>query len=109
MNSGVSETGESSRAHNDPARVTYHGWIRLLWVDSSPRVGLAELIRIGQLSPLELIDDMIERIEMLNPLVNSVIRPDLDEARETASNGSLDDGPFYGVPAVTQRIWLKPL
>ena len=68
-------------------------------------VGLAELIRAGRLSPLELMDDTIERIERLNPLVNAVIHPALDEARATAANGTLADGPFHGVPMLIKDLW----
>ena len=67
-------------------------------------VGLAELVRNGDLSPVELIDDTIERIEALNPQVNAVIHPAFDKARAAAS-GDLPDGPFRGVPMLMKDLW----
>jgi amidase len=43
------------------------------------------------------VDDAIERLEAVNPQLNAVIHPLLDEARE-AARGELPDGPFKGVP-----------
>jgi amidase len=67
-------------------------------------VGLAELIRHGELSPTELIDDTIARIERLNPDVNAVIHPRFEKAREEAS-GDLPAGPFRGVPMLIKDLW----
>lgn len=35
----------------------------------------AELVRSGAVSPRELVDAAIERVERLNPQLNAVIRP----------------------------------
>ena len=67
-------------------------------------VALAELIRSGQLSPVELIDDTIDRIERLNPAVNAVISPQFEKAR-TAAGAELPDGPFRGVPMLMKDLW----
>ena len=67
-------------------------------------VGLAELIRTAQISPVELIDDTIDRIEQLNPLVNAVIHPAFEKARAAAA-GELPDGPFRGVPMLMKDLW----
>lgn len=67
-------------------------------------VGLAEMIRNGELSPVELIDDTIERIERLNPQVNAVIHPAFEKARAAAA-GDLPDGPFRGVPMLMKDLW----
>jgi amidase len=60
-------------------------------------VAQAELVRSGEVSPVELVDAAIERIERLNPQLNAVIWPLYDRAREEAA-GDLPDGPFRGVP-----------
>ncbi|MGW4030049.1 amidase [Streptomyces sp. NPDC004838] len=60
-------------------------------------LGQAELVRTNQVSPIELLDSAIERIERSNPKVNAVIAKMYEEARATAS-GVLPDGPFSGVP-----------
>lgn len=67
-------------------------------------VGLAALIRDRELSPLELLDDTIERIERLDPLVNAVIHRAFDKARAAAA-GELPDGPFRGVPMLMKDLW----
>lgn len=67
-------------------------------------VALAELIRSGELSPLELLDDTIERIERLNPEINAVIHPTFENARAAAA-GDLPDGPFRGIPWLLKDLW----
>ncbi|MDW3218465.1 MAG: amidase [Acidimicrobiales bacterium] len=67
-------------------------------------VALAELIRTGDLSPVELIDDTIARIEALNPQVNAIIHPAFEKARAAAA-GDLPDGPFRGVPMLMKDLW----
>jgi amidase len=57
----------------------------------------ARLVREGEASPSELVEDAIERLEQLNPQLNAVIHPLLDQAREAAA-GDLPAGPFRGVP-----------
>ena len=63
----------------------------------------AELVRSGEVSPTELVDAAINRIEKLNPELNSVIHPRFDEARAAASRG-LPDGPFRGVPILFKDL-----
>ena len=60
-------------------------------------LGQAELVRRGDVKPIELVETVIERIERVNPTLNAVVTPMYDEAREVAS-GSIPDGPFAGVP-----------
>ena len=57
----------------------------------------ARLVREGEASAAELVEDAIERLEALNPQLNSVIHPLLEAAREAAET-DLPDGPFRGVP-----------
>jgi amidase len=68
-------------------------------------VALAEMIRKGDLSPIELIDDTIERIETLDPQLNAVIHPAFEKAREAAASDDLPDGPFRGVPMLMKDLW----
>jgi SAM-dependent methyltransferase len=44
----------------------------------------ADLVRRGEITPRELVDGAITRIERLNPLLNAVIIPLLDQARARA-------------------------
>ena len=64
--------------------------------------GLAALVRAGEASPAELVDEAIARIEKLNPQVNAVIHERFDEARGEAA--SVPDGPFKGVPIVIKDL-----
>jgi amidase len=63
----------------------------------------AELVRSGEASALELVDDAIARVEKLNPELNAVIHPRFDKARAEA-RGTLADGPFRGVPLVLKDL-----
>ncbi|MGH2728430.1 MAG: amidase family protein, partial [Actinomycetota bacterium] len=65
--------------------------------------GQAELVRRGEASPLELVDEAIARIEELNPALNAVIHPLFEKAREQAVR-RLPDGPFRGVPIVIKDL-----
>ncbi|MEA2446998.1 MAG: amidase [Actinomycetota bacterium] len=66
-------------------------------------VGQALAVRRGDVSPAELVDDAIARIEKLNPELNAVIHPLFEKAR-AAAGGDLPDGPFRGVPAVMKDL-----
>lgn len=63
----------------------------------------AELVRTGEASPAELVDEAIERIERLDPELNSVVTPLFEKAREAAA-GELPDGPFRGVPFLLKDL-----
>src|SRR5215831_3134422 len=63
----------------------------------------AALVRSRQVSPRELVDAAIARIERLNPAVNAVITPLFGKARETAAR-ALPDGPFRGVPTLLKDL-----
>lgn len=62
--------------------------------------GQAALVWSGEVTPLELVDAAISRIEALNGDLNAVITPLFEKAREQASSPDLPDGPFRGVPMV---------
>jgi len=70
----------------------------LCWLDATEQ---AALVRRGAVSPLELVDAAIGRIEALNPALNAVIHPLFDRARAVAAAGG-GDGPFRGVPIVVK-------
>jgi len=58
----------------------------------------AALVARGELSPKELVEAAIERIERVNPKLNAVIHPLFEKARAEATSPSLARGPFRGVP-----------
>ena len=59
-------------------------------------LGLAELVRKGDVKPAELVEEAIERVEARNPRINAVVWKLYDSARKAAA-GPLC-GPFAGVP-----------
>ena len=63
----------------------------------------AELVRRGDASPLELVEDAINRAEKVNGELNAIIHPLYDKARAQAA-GTLPDGPFRGVPIVFKDL-----
>ena len=65
----------------------------LAWLDATAQ---AELVRRGDITPLELLEVAITRIEKLNGDLNAVISRRFDQAREEAA--TVPDGPFRGVP-----------
>lgn len=66
--------------------------------------GQAELVRRGEVSPLELVEAAVVRIEKLNPELNAVIHPSFDRARAAARSPDLPRGPFRGVPFLVKDI-----
>ncbi|RJR20737.1 MAG: amidase [Desulfobacteraceae bacterium] len=66
-------------------------------------LGLAELVRKKEVSPEEICEEAIERIELLNPGLNAVVTKMYDQARETARR-PLPDGPFAGVPFLLKDL-----
>ena len=62
----------------------------------------ADLVRSGEVTPRELTEGAIERIEALNGDLNAVIHPLFEEALETDPA----DGPFQGVPFVVKDLRL---
>ncbi len=67
-------------------------------------LGLAELVRSGQVTALELVEAALEQIEQLNPALNAVITRMDVQARQRAQ-APLPAGPFQGVPMLLKDIW----
>ncbi len=65
------------------------------WLDATEQ---AALVASGQVTPSELLEAAIERIEAYDPAVNAVVMRWFDHARQTAAGGRLPDGVFRGVP-----------
>ena len=63
----------------------------------------AELVKRGEVSPLELVDAAIVRVEEINPKINSVIHKHFDRARAQAK-ADLHDGAFKGVPFMLKDL-----
>jgi amidase len=66
-------------------------------------LGLAELVRTGQVSPSELLDEALARTALVNPKINAVIHLMEGRAREAIAAG-LPEGPFRGVPFLIKDL-----
>lgn len=69
----------------------------------------AHLVRTGEVSPLDLVDAAINRIERLNPKINAVASMNFDEARSRARTRTDETpGPFAGVPTLIKDLLAYP-
>ncbi len=71
--------------------------------ESYDGLGLAALVRQGEVSPEMLLEAAIARIEAHDARLNAVVIPMFDEARAAIRNG-LPDGPFRGVPFLLKDL-----
>ncbi|MEE9280161.1 MAG: amidase [Myxococcota bacterium] len=71
--------------------------------DAHDAVGLAELVARGEVSPTELLEAAIARMEERNPKLNAVVIPLLDEAHAAIARG-LPSGPLRGVPFLLKDL-----
>ncbi len=71
--------------------------------DHYDALGLAGLVRKGEISASELCEEAMERIERINPRLNAVICRMYDQAR-TAVKAGLPHGPFSGVPFLLKDL-----
>src|SRR5450432_3759986 len=67
----------------------------LAWLDATAQ---ADLVRRGEVTPAELVEAALARIDTLNPDLNAVIFDRSEKARIEAADPALPDGPFRGVP-----------
>jgi amidase len=70
------------------------------WLDATDQ---AALVARGEVSPRELVDAAIDRIEALDGPINALTYRTFDEARRHA-DGPLPGGPFRGVPFLLKDL-----
>ena len=66
-------------------------------------LGLAELVRRGEVSPADLIDSAVDAIARLNPKLNCVVQQLPQHGRAQIKRG-LPYGPFRGVPFLVKEF-----
>ncbi len=78
-------------------------------------IGLARLIRDRDVSPVEVVDAAIDRIEARDPSLNAVVYKGYDDAREQAEAATravmagAPLGPLHGVPTLMKDLFdFKP-
>ncbi|MEO6123994.1 MAG: amidase [Ilumatobacteraceae bacterium] len=65
--------------------------------DECDAVGLAQLVRRNQVTPSELLDEALRRVDERDGPINSIV-VDLEHRARAAIAAGLPDGPFTGVP-----------
>lgn len=74
---------------------------------------IARKIREGALSPVEVVEAHIQRIQAVNPAINAVVTPLFEQARAEAQtaqehiarHGTDDLPPLFGVPVTIKDCW----
>ncbi len=66
-------------------------------------LGQAERVRRGELTPAELVEAAIARIEVLDPKLGALVTPQLERAREAARSQPAR-GPLGGVPFLLKDL-----
>lgn len=71
--------------------------------DGLDAIAIADLVHTGEVTPVEVVTEAIERIEAANPILNAVIATDYDHALESAR--ALDTArDFAGVPILVKDL-----
>jgi amidase len=71
--------------------------------DSFDAIGLADLVRKGQVTAKELLDEAVARTAKVDPEINAVVVKHYDYAERQITNG-LADRPFTGVPFLLKDL-----
>lgn len=66
-------------------------------------LGLAELVRKGEVSSAELVDEALARIDRVNPTLNAVVTR-FDALARGQAMSSAQEGPFAGVPLLLKDL-----
>jgi amidase len=72
----------------------------------SDGLGLAALVRKGEVAPIELVETAVVAIEKINPQLNAVISKLYDMGRAAAKDVDLN-APFAGVPYLLKELRTK--
>ena len=72
--------------------------------DERDSLDIAQLVNAGEVTPGELAEEAIRRIEQLNPTLNAVSMRLFDYGRKAAADPALPDGPFKGVPFLLKDL-----
>ena len=80
------------------------------WLDATAQ---SELVASGKVSPLEMVNAAIERVERYDSKLSALTYRWFEDARQLAASNALPDGPFRGVPYLLKDLYAaeagKPL
>ena len=93
----LSGLGGAARAQDGAIGISHEEYAR------HDAIGLAKLVRDGKLSPVDLLDAAIRRLEIVNPKLNVIAGRIYEMARASIAKG-LPSGPFTGVPLPVKDI-----
>lgn len=71
--------------------------------DHLDALALAKLVRTGEVTPRDLVDAALARIDERNPALNAVIHR-MDDRARTLAAGPRGSGPFAGVPFLMKDL-----
>ena len=71
--------------------------------ESYDALGLAALVKAGEVSAAEVLEAAIARVELRNPAINAVVMELYDHAAQAIAAG-LPDGPLRGVPFLLKDL-----
>lgn len=74
--------------------------------DQSDAIDLAALVRRGKVTPAELLDEAIRRVEAVNPKLNAVTLKHYELAHAAIAKG-LPRGPLAGVPFLLKDLGVQ--
>lgn len=78
--------------------LTESEWVRL------DALAMAELVKKRQVSPQELVETAIARIQRMNGEVNAVVRFDVQQARQAGNSTQASNALFAGVPFLLKEV-----
>lgn len=67
-------------------------------------VGCADLVARGEVSPVELVQAAIDRVEQVNGQLNAVVHPRFEKALEEVQAAEGRSGRFHGVPMLIKDL-----
>lgn len=71
--------------------------------DGYDALGLAALVAKGEVTPAELLETALARVDEVNPRINAIALLAADAARAAIDRG-LPEGPFFGVPFLLKDL-----
>lgn len=71
--------------------------------DTDDAIGLAQRVKSGEVTAVELLEEAARRIAAVNPKINAVTVDGLDFGRKAIAEG-LPQGPFTGVPFLLKDL-----
>jgi len=66
---------------------------------------MAQAVRNGEVSSVELVQDALFKVKQLNPTLNAVVHLQEERAVREAQSRNFSDQPFAGVPLLLKDLY----